>query len=66
MTVLIGGVGLDLEKAIGAGARGILVSSVSTLPSEIAKARELAGTLEEAVRTALGIRAHDFSERIAK
>jgi len=52
--VMIGDTAADLEAARRAGARGILVPNAATRPEEVAAAREVAGSLVEAVELALG------------
>ncbi|TDD87716.1 D-glycero-alpha-D-manno-heptose-1,7-bisphosphate 7-phosphatase, partial [Actinomadura rubrisoli] len=51
---VIGDIGGDIEAALAAGARGILVPTGRTRPVEIARARETAPTLEAAVDLVLG------------
>lgn len=54
--VMIGDTGADVDAALAAGARAILVPTARTLPPEVAKAREtasVAATLDEAVELAL-------------
>ena len=47
--VLIGDIGSDVEAALAAGARAILVPTPVTRPEEVAAAPEVAASLEEAV-----------------
>jgi HAD superfamily hydrolase (TIGR01662 family) len=51
--VVIGDIGSDMAAALAAGASGILVPTVATLPSEIDAAPMTAGTLEHAVDAVL-------------
>jgi D-glycero-D-manno-heptose 1,7-bisphosphate phosphatase len=51
---MIGDTGADMEAARAAGARGVLVPTPMTLPDEVANAREVAGSLAEAVDLLLG------------
>ncbi|SEB35540.1 histidinol-phosphate phosphatase family domain-containing protein/HAD-superfamily hydrolase, subfamily IIIA [Paramicrobacterium humi] len=50
---VIGDIGSDMEAAAAAGARGILVPTPVTLPAEVASAREVAATIDEAVTALL-------------
>jgi HAD superfamily hydrolase (TIGR01662 family) len=52
--VVIGDIGADMAAAAAAGARGILVPTSETLPSEVAAAPKVAVDLREAVRLAVG------------
>jgi histidinol-phosphate phosphatase family protein len=47
--VLVGDIGADVEAALAAGARGILVPNAATRPEEVAAAPEVAPDLEAAV-----------------
>jgi len=51
---MIGDIGTDVQAAIGAGARAVLVPNESTRPDEITAAPLVAGTLSSAVDLALG------------
>jgi D-glycero-D-manno-heptose 1,7-bisphosphate phosphatase len=51
--VVIGDIGRDMEAARAAGARGILVPTVETLPAEIAAAHAVAADLIAAVEQAM-------------
>ncbi|MBK0419723.1 HAD-IIIA family hydrolase [Leucobacter sp. CSA1] len=46
---MVGDIGIDVEAAEAAGARGVLVPTPVTLPEEVAAAREVAGSVAEAV-----------------
>ncbi|MFL5737814.1 MAG: D-glycero-alpha-D-manno-heptose-1,7-bisphosphate 7-phosphatase [Actinomycetota bacterium] len=59
--VMIGDTGADVEAALAAGARAILVPNEVTRPAEILRAPEVAGSLLEAARSILG----DVPERVA-
>jgi phosphoglycolate phosphatase-like HAD superfamily hydrolase len=52
--VLVGDIGADMEAALAAGARGILVPNLATRPEEVAAAPEVAPDLETAVARVLG------------
>jgi HAD superfamily hydrolase (TIGR01662 family) len=52
--VLVGDIGADMEAALAAGARGILVPNAATRPEEVAAAPEVAPDLETAVARVLG------------
>jgi histidinol-phosphate phosphatase family protein len=51
--VLVGDIGADMEAALAAGARGILVPNAATRPEEVAAAPEVAPDLETAVARVL-------------
>jgi HAD superfamily hydrolase (TIGR01662 family) len=51
--VLVGDIGADVEAALAAGARGILVPNAATRPEEVAAAPEVAPDLESAVARVL-------------
>ncbi|MEV0973047.1 D-glycero-alpha-D-manno-heptose-1,7-bisphosphate 7-phosphatase [Microtetraspora glauca] len=51
--VVVGDIGGDVEAALAAGARGILVPTPRTLPGEVAAAREVVPDLAAAVERAL-------------
>ncbi|HEV8650047.1 MAG TPA: HAD-IIIA family hydrolase [Actinomycetes bacterium] len=55
--VVIGDVGADVEAALAAGARAVLVPTPATRPEEVAAAPEVAADLEAAVDLVLGARA---------
>jgi histidinol-phosphate phosphatase family protein len=55
--VVVGDIGSDVEAALAAGARAILVPTPRTRPEEVAAAPEVARDLLEAVDRALGGRA---------
>jgi histidinol-phosphate phosphatase family protein len=59
--VLIGDTGADVEAAIEAGARAILVPNAVTRPAEILRAPQVAGSLLEAARSIV----RDAPERAA-
>ncbi|GAB3886866.1 hypothetical protein GCM10029964_051860 [Kibdelosporangium lantanae] len=51
--MVIGDTGADVEAALAAGARAVLVPTARTLPVEVARARRdalVASTLAEAIR----------------
>jgi D-glycero-D-manno-heptose 1,7-bisphosphate phosphatase len=52
--VVIGDIGADVEAALAAGARPILVPTPITRSEEVSRAPEVADSLEEAVNLALG------------
>lgn len=52
--VVVGDIGADMEAALAAGARGILVPTAATRPEEVAAAPEVAPDLEAAVARMLG------------
>jgi histidinol-phosphate phosphatase family protein len=52
--VVIGDTGADIEAALAAGARGVLVPNAVTRAEEIARAPEVASTLHAAVQRVLG------------
>ncbi|MFD0371205.1 HAD-IIIA family hydrolase [Streptomyces sp. NPDC127114] len=58
-TVVIGDIGTDMDAALAAGARGVLVPTPVTLPEEIAAAPRTAPDLAAAVRIALAAPPHD-------
>jgi HAD superfamily hydrolase (TIGR01662 family) len=51
---VVGDIGADVEAAQAAGARGVLVPNIRTLPAEIEAAPEVAATFAEAVALLLG------------
>jgi len=53
---VVGDIGADVEAAEAAGARSVLIPTPSTLPSEVARAREVAPDLASAVALLLGDR----------
>jgi len=53
---VVGDIGSDIEAAEAAGARSVLVPTPQTLPSEVARAREVAPDLGSAVDRLLGDR----------
>jgi phosphoglycolate phosphatase-like HAD superfamily hydrolase len=52
--VVIGDIGADVEAALAAGARGVLVPTPVTRAEEVAAAPEVAAGLLEAVELVLG------------
>jgi len=52
--VVIGDIGSDVEAALAAGARAVLVPTSATRPEEVAAAPEVAGDLLGAVELVLG------------
>jgi HAD superfamily hydrolase (TIGR01662 family) len=52
--VVVGDIGIDIQAAEAAGARGILVPTAKTRPEEVAGARVVATDLLQAVQKALG------------
>jgi histidinol-phosphate phosphatase family protein len=52
--VVVGDIGSDMQAAMAAGARGILVPTERTLPGEVAAAPEVARDLLDAVNRAMG------------
>jgi histidinol-phosphate phosphatase family protein len=53
---VVGDIGADVEAALAAGARAVLVPTARTLPHEVAAAPEVAADLHEAVDLLLGER----------
>jgi beta-phosphoglucomutase-like phosphatase (HAD superfamily) len=55
--VVIGDIGADVDAALAAGARPILVPTDATMREEIERAPEVAASLEDAVTAVLSERA---------